>query len=189
VGSTTPVPVDVRIVAGTHRDLDALAGRGQFRADLLYRLCVMTVVVPPLRARRQDILPLAESFLQGLAARRHRVPPELAPEAREALLEHAWPGNVRELKHVVEAAALTCEGEEIRAADLRIEKDLFRKKARDVASLAGEGQGLRQTLSSIERERLVAVLGQHAGNQSATAKALGLTRQALRRRLERYGLL
>jgi DNA-binding NtrC family response regulator len=116
VGSVTPVPIDVRVVAGTNRDLARMVADGQFRADLLYRLRVCEIAVPPLRARKQDIPALAERFLEGIEPR----PRGIARDALELLHEYDWPGNVRELKHVLEAAALVC-GDENRAADLRIE--------------------------------------------------------------------
>ncbi|HEY5926162.1 MAG TPA: sigma 54-interacting transcriptional regulator [Kofleriaceae bacterium] len=183
VGDVKPVPIDVRIVAGTNRDLDRMVAEGTFRADLLYRLRVVEIVVPPLRARRQDIPPLAASFLRALGSK----PATIAREALDVLQAHDWPGNVRELRHVIESAALVCTGDEILAGDLRIDREVFRAKAREVLA-SSDDTGLRETLSTLERERLIRALDEHQGNQSAAAKALGMSRPALRRRLTRYAI-
>jgi DNA-binding NtrC family response regulator len=180
----TPEALDTRIIAGTNRDLERMVADGMFRAELFYRLRVFEIAVPPLRARRQDIAPLAVSFLAAAGARAR----SLTPEALEVLHAHHWPGNVRELRHVIEAAALVCDGDALRATDLRIDRDVFRSKAREALSKSGPDTGLRETLSTLERERLERALAEHQGNQSAAAKALGMSRPALRRRLARYAI-
>jgi two-component system, NtrC family, response regulator HydG len=189
VGAARPIAVDARVVAGTNRDLEAEVRAGHFREDLLYRLRVIDIVVPPLRARKADIPELAAGFLRAVAEHRQQRPRTLAPDAIEALLAHDWPGNVRELQHVVEAAALTSEGDELHIGDLGIADDIFRRRAEDAVARAGDdGPGLRETLSTLERDRLVEVLREHDGNRTAAAKALGLSRTSLRRRLARYGI-
>jgi two-component system response regulator HydG len=188
VGGERPVPVDVRVVAGTNRDLAHEAEQGRFREDLLYRLRVVEIVVPPLRARRKDIPELAEAFLREVAARRGLPPKRLAADAVAALMDHDWPGNVRELEHAMEAAALYAVGDEILAADLPMAGEMFRRRAAEKVAAASGGQGLRETLEELERERLVQALKDHGGNRSAAAKALGLSRGALLRRIERYGV-
>ena len=194
VGADRPVPVDVRVVCGTNRDLAAEVAAGAFREDLLYRVQVAEIAVPPLRARKQDIVELAAHFLAAAAERSGRAAPKrLAPDAVELLLEYDWPGNVRELEHALEAAAVYAEGEEIRAADLPVAEKHFRRKGeKALAAKNGSGPhatvGLKQTLEELERDRLAAVLAEHEGNRSRAAKALGLSRGALLRRLKRYGL-
>jgi transcriptional regulator with GAF, ATPase, and Fis domain len=196
VGADRPLPVDVRVVCGTNRDLAA----GGFRQDLLYRLQVVEIPVPPLRARKQDIPELAAHFLAAAAERSGRAAPrQLSREATELLLDYDWPGNVRELEHALEAAAVYAEEDEIRPADLPIaEKHWRRKGERALAQGTGEHPavvgaappraGIKQTLEELERERLVAVLAEHGGNRSRAARALGMSRGALLRRLKRYGL-
>jgi transcriptional regulator with PAS, ATPase and Fis domain len=110
LGGARTLKADVRIVAATHRDLRAAVARGEFRADLFYRLDVFGIHLPPLRARRDDVLPLTESFLVQFAHRQGRAAPPLTPAAAERLLEHRWPGNVRELRNAVERAVLLCDG-------------------------------------------------------------------------------
>jgi DNA-binding NtrC family response regulator len=187
VGADAEVEVDVRVIAATRRDLDEAVRAGAFRADLLYGLRVLQVAVPALRERLDDLPELAASFLQALAEDGKRVVRALSQEALRTLRQHDWPGNVRELKHVVEAAAVACDADEIRPGDLRIDAEIFRRKADAAILRAGdEGPGLRETLSTLERERLVQVLREHDGNQSVAARALGLSRGAFRRRLARY---
>jgi transcriptional regulator with GAF, ATPase, and Fis domain len=191
VGSDKTAPIDVRVVAGTNRDLAAEVAAGRFREDLLYRLRVIEIAVPPLRNRKKDIVELAECFLAAIAEQKGGAPRHLSADAVEALLSHDWPGNVRELEHAMESASLTCDGEEIGARDLPIHDDLFRRRAERAVSQTGSdraGGGLRETLESLERERLVQALKEHAGNRTAAAKALGLSRGALLRRLARYGV-
>jgi transcriptional regulator with GAF, ATPase, and Fis domain len=196
VGADRPEPIDVRVVCGTHRDLAAAAAAGSFRSDLLYRLQVVEIAVPPLRARKADIPELATAFLEEAAARSGRAAAKrLAPEALALLLAYDWPGNVRELEHALEAAAVYAEGDEIRAADLPIAEKHWRRQGEQALAggrRAGEGEaaatGLKQTLEELERDRLVAVLAAHGGNRSAAARVLGLSRGALLRRLKRYRL-
>ena len=197
VGSNKPEKVDVRVVAGTNRDLDGEVAGGGFRQDLLYRLKVVEIVVPPLRQRRGDIPALADHFLSLIAQRSGRPVKHLSPEAMTALCEYDWPGNVRELEHALEAAAVYAETDDIRPPDLPIYDNLFVKKAKRV--LDGDGgevvsdgppkAGLRATLEELEKQRLIEALEHHGGNRTRTAKALGMSRGALLRRLKRYRLI
>ena len=188
------VAVDVRVVCGTNRDLETEVATGRFREDLLYRLRVVEIAVPPLRARKPDIAALADHFLARIAERSQIPPKRLASDAVSLCLEHDWPGNVRELEHALEAAAVYAEGDEIHARDLPIAGKVFRKKAEaalDAVPVTGDGApraGLRETLEDLERDRLTETLRACAGNRSRAAKALGLSRGALLRRLKRYGL-
>jgi transcriptional regulator with GAF, ATPase, and Fis domain len=189
VGSSERVRVDVRVVAGTHRDLAALVAEGHFREDLWYRLRVVEVDVPPLRERRDDILPLAEHFLTRAALRSGRPRKVLTAGARVALLEHEWPGNVRELEHAIEAATVYAPDDDIQAAHLPIHEAILRGRGRQrLKGGRAHGEGLRQTIDGLERERVLEVLREQGGNRSRAARALGISRASLLRRLSRYGV-
>jgi DNA-binding NtrC family response regulator len=122
VGSHKARHVDVRVISATNRDLRALSARGQFRSDLYFRLNGVSVTVPPLRRRPDDILPLSEFFIERFAEKLSRNPPALSHDAQEALQSHSWPGNVRELKHVLERAVLLCHDDVIEPAGLQIDR-------------------------------------------------------------------
>jgi transcriptional regulator with GAF, ATPase, and Fis domain len=194
LGADAPIAVDVRVVCGTNRDLAAEVSAGNFREDLWYRLRVVEIDVPPLRARRGDIPALAEHFLAAHAQAAGRPAKRLASDAQAALVEHDWPGNVRELEHAIEAAAVYAEGDEIHAGDLPIADALFKKRGEralaDARVCAGGAPrtGLRETLEELERDRLASTLAQEGGNRTRAARALGMSRGALLRRLKRYGL-
>ncbi|HSJ13551.1 MAG TPA: sigma-54 dependent transcriptional regulator [Longimicrobiales bacterium] len=191
VGATATTPIDVRLVTATNRALGPEAGEARLRSDLRYRLAVVQLVLPPLRERREDIVPLALHFISHFAER-HGLPARpLGESARRALLAHDWPGNVRELRNVVERAVVLADGEAIEVADLP-------------APLLGAGAPLRpadavlaelsfaeardRALAGFERSFLAAALERHGGNVSATARALGLHRQSLQKMLRRLGL-
>ncbi len=193
VGADKPVEVNVRVIAGTNRNLSEEVSLGNFRQDLLYRLQVIEIEIPPLRRRRGDIPAMAEHFLALHAERAGRSPKRLSADALNALVEHDWPGNVRELENALEAAVLYADGDEIQSADLPIIDQVFRKKVRRAISengIAGGAPrgGLRETLEELERDRLLEALRQHGGNKTRTAKALGLSRGALLRRIKRYSI-
>jgi DNA-binding NtrC family response regulator len=190
VGSAEPVPVDIRVVCATHRDLVRMVEEGSFRRDLFYRLNVVGIEVPPLRERREDIPLLAHHFL-----RKHRAPGSpvvgLEPEALEALCAHPWPGNVRELENAVESALALAAGERLRRADLRLGRGPQRDP-RDpdgpdahAARLAGE---LPLSLEAYERCALERALREAAGDATAAARRLGIGRSTLYRKLARHGI-
>jgi DNA-binding NtrC family response regulator len=189
--------VDVRVIAGTNRDLAAEVARSTFRQDLLYRLQVVEVVVPPLRERRDDIEALAQHFLASIAERSGHLPKHLCGDAIACMLEYDWPGNVRELEHTLEAAAVYSEGEEIRATDLPIFNQLFQQRGKRALTQRGNRgpgnggpprTGLREALEDLERQRLLETLAQNENNKTRAARALGMSRGALLRRLKRYQL-
>ena len=176
LGSSRTLRVDVRIVAATNADLAAEVAAGRFRKDLLYRINTVELHVPPLRERRADILPMARAFLAGYGRRHARDGLHLAPSAERALLDYPWPGNVRELRHVMERAALLARQDTLEA---------------DALALGTRGGGAdpgAMTLEQAERWLIERALARHAGHLQAAADALGITRQALYRRLDRYGL-
>ncbi|RMH41338.1 MAG: sigma-54-dependent Fis family transcriptional regulator [Deltaproteobacteria bacterium] len=182
IGSTRQQKIDVRVVAATNKDLEERMRAGLFREDLFYRLNVIHIALPPLRARPEDILPLAEHFLRKHAAR--ATPPRvlrLAPDAQRALLAFPWPGNVRELENVIERCVALASGEEIRADDL----PQHVRERRDTDFLAG-AVARRLTLAELEREYILRVLDDEGGNKTRAAARLGLDRKTLYRKLEDY---
>ena len=192
LGGTRTVPVDVRVVAATHRSLERMAAEGSFREDLLYRLRVIGVHVPPLRERREDIPAIAVHFLAEFAGRHGRPTRALSDVARRVLLAYDWPGNVRELRNAVERAVVLAEGDTIEAGDLPPGLDTRGPAAlRPVdAALAdlpwAEARAL--AMDAWERDFLAAALERRGGNVSRTAQALGLHRQSLQKRLRQIGL-
>lgn len=188
LGDPAAYPVDLRLIAASNRDLEQATVEGSFRADLLYRVQVVTLHVPPLRDRRDDILPLAVHLLTELSERLGRSVPGLAEDARRALLSYTWPGNVRELRNALERALVLSSGGEIAARDLppRItgtSADL----GPDEAAVAGltYKEALRQAREGFDRAFLQAALERHGQNLSATARALGMHRQTLQKILRR----
>jgi DNA-binding NtrC family response regulator len=179
VGAPRPRRIDVRVICATHRDLRARVREGAFREDLFYRLRGLTVELPPLRARLQDILPLAEHFLPSGRT--------FAPEARAALLAWRWPGNVRELRHVVQLAALLSESPIIRAHALRFDdaapgppapRVCERAAGEDTVHLRG------RTLNELEEMAIRSALARHGGNRRAVSAELGIARSSLLRKLD-----
>jgi two-component system, NtrC family, response regulator AtoC len=196
IGSLKSIHVDVRFIAATHRDLAALSESGRFRIDLLFRISGVTLAVPPLRERRDDLVPLAKFFLYKV---RPKGPIEIADDAVEALRRHNWPGNVRELKNTIERAALLSMGHPIEARHLTfgfgIALGIGSAPAPIPVAVEAESptdksspQALGDEVSALERQRILAALEACGGNQSRAAKSLGISRATLIRRLEQYGV-
>jgi two-component system, NtrC family, response regulator AtoC len=183
VGGTTEIPTSARVVAATHRDLEAEVRAGRFRQDLMYRVGGFTLVVPPLRDRGIEIIPLAEHFARLAAGEQGRPAPSLAGDAREALQSYAWPGNVRELKNAVERALVLC-GDQITSADLPEKLRDAGQRVRAVAPAAD----MRGHLAEVERAAIVTALEAEDQNQTRAARRLGLSRRALIYKMEKYGL-
>lgn len=181
VGSDQAVPIDVRLVSATNVDLESLAARGEFRPDLLYRINTVKLELPPLRDRIDDIRPLAQHFLEQ-NIRKYRLSDKRLPEATLKQLEaYGWPGNVRELAHAIERAVIISDSAEL------LPQDLMLSGKADVG--ANTGMGLTSfNLEEVERQVVEAALKHHGGNVSHTAKALGITRTSLYRRMEKYEL-
>jgi len=191
VGSETPVKVDVRLVGATHRDLPELVRQGRFREDLYYRLNVVTLTLPPLRARRQDIPLLIDHFLRELAARHGRGPVAVDPEAQRRLLAHDWPGNIRELQNVLERAMLLAEqdviGPEHLPPEVRAPVGKPAAMADEVGADGAAGAPLR-SLEEIERDYVLRVLTATRGNRDETSRILGISRRTLSRMILRWNL-
>jgi len=184
LGGGRPIAVDVRIVAATNRDLEAAVAAGGFRSDLYYRINVVPLEVPPLRARREDIPLLVASFLERLAADEGGPRRELSAEAWEALQRHDWPGNVRELENAIERATTLAEGPGIGLEDLPEEVRLAGLKA---AVRSGQ-LPFDEAVSRFERDLLQEALERAHGNQTRAAEHLGITRRQLKLKMDRYGL-
>ncbi|HSR89713.1 MAG TPA: sigma-54 dependent transcriptional regulator [Gemmatimonadales bacterium] len=177
VGSSKTRKVDVRVLSATNADLRAEVAAGRFREDLLYRLNTIEIRLPPLRDRREDIPLLASTFLRRHATRYRKPVTGFNPAAMQALLTYIWPGNVRELDHTIERAVLLTDQAEIDPADLAL-----------MAPSDGAAQLEAMTLEDVERLLVQKALARSGGSVSDAAKALGLSRSALYRRLERFGM-
>lgn len=183
LGGTKTLKVDVRLIAATNRDLRAALEEGSFRQDLYYRLNVVAIDVPPLREHKEDIPVLASFFLQRFAHSSGKAITALTPEAMELLVQFHWPGNVRELENIIERAVTFAKGPVLTAADIHL--DPSRPAASSAAApVLPEGMTLDQWEQEIIRE----ALRRAGGNKSQAARALGLTRNALRYRLSQMGL-
>jgi len=181
VGGEQPIDVDVRVVAATHRDLRKQCTTGAFREDLFWRLAVITVEIPPLRARgAADIAALTAHFFKQLGLELGRRPPTLVPEAQALWDSYAWPGNVRELRNAVERMLVLYDGGVVEVEDLSPE--LRAHQGRPAPGTLGDA------IASLERERIAAALTTHAGNKSAAARALGISRPTLDKKLRDYDL-
>lgn len=179
VGSSQTRRVNVRVIAATNADLKAEVSSGRFREDLLFRINTIEIRLPPLRERREDILPLAQYFLKRHSARYGKSPAGFSEEAAQLLRGYEWPGNVRELDHAVERAVLLARLETLEAQDFALVPPAGRPGSPDPTGM---------NLEDMEREAIRQSLARHDGNVSLAAKALGLSRSALYRRLQRYGL-
>jgi DNA-binding NtrC family response regulator len=188
VGATRPFHVDVRVVAATHRELRQWARQGKFREDLYYRLCVMPLVLPPLRSRRGDLRLLAEHFVRTHAPQGQA--PKFTPAALARLQQHSWPGNIRELRNVVRRALLVRQGPKLEAGDLTFEQAYYRAPE-DTAPPPLElpaGVTLEQMMERLERQLIESTLRRCQYNKDRTAKELGLARSSLFKRLKQWGM-
>ncbi|MDQ3364060.1 MAG: sigma 54-interacting transcriptional regulator [Myxococcota bacterium] len=184
VGGTAEVATDVRVVAATHRDLEAEVREGRFRQDLMFRIGGFAIAVPPLRDRPAEILPLALHFARIAAAEQRRATPAITEDATDALLGYAWPGNVRELENAIERALVLCE-DTITAADL---PDRLRDAQQRVRPVAVAPTDIPGQLAELERGAIVAALAAEGDNQTRAARSLGISRRALIYKMEKYGL-
>ena len=194
MGDVRERSVDVRLVAATHHDLLGAVGRKEFRADLYYRISTVSITIPALRERREDLVALARDLLGALGAD----DVELAHDAERVLLEYAWPGNLRELKNVLERALLQRNGSVIQAADLRFDTPTMSRLQASPPSGAGAPPGsgggapaappTARTLSEVEREHILAALVAESGRVEAAARRLGIPRSTLYQRIKEYGI-
>jgi two-component system response regulator AtoC len=176
VGSNKTLKVDVRIIAATNKDMRQLVKTGSFREDLYYRLNVITISLPPLRERREDIPGLAAFFLKKYCKKLSKAIDGFSREASEILSAYEWPGNVRELENVVERAVILCDGSVIEKGDL------------SMTAVPGTEKNSQPSLDEMEKDYILRVLGEAGGNQSKASQILGIDRKTLYLKLKRYGI-
>ncbi len=177
VGSNTPIPVDIRLVSATNKDLHRMVREGVFREDLLYRINTITIEVPPLRDRREDIVPLSRFFLDRFAKKYGKPPMELSSKATAKLQGYRWPGNVRELEHALEKAVILAEGTELEPSDFYFNP--AEEQSRMVEAIS---------IEDMEKMLIAKSLEKNGRNLSAVAAQLGISRPTLYARMKKYGL-
>ena len=182
VGGQKPIKLDVRLVSATNQDLDERVEAGEFREDLLYRLKVVALEVPPLRQRRDDIRPLTDRFIAQACEDHSRHIASVEPGYYNALMQHDWPGNVRQLRNIVESSVIMATESELKASMLRIGNGGGGKS--DQAFMVPEGM----TLDAIEKEVLVQSLRRYDGNRTLTAEKLGISRRTIQRKIKDHDL-
>ena len=185
VGGNEEIPFDVRIVASTNRDLESAVEEGRFREDLYFRINVIHLELPPLRARGGDVLLLAQHFLAKLAAQTGKRVVGLSPEAAERLLAYAWPGNVRELQNCMERAVALTQFERVAVDDL---PEKIRAYRRSHVLVASDDPSELVSLDEVERRYILRVMEAVGGNKTLAAQVLGIGRKTLYRKLEQYGV-
>ena len=186
VGGNETIPVDVRVVAATNRDLEAMMKAGQFREDLFYRLNVIPIVLPPLRERGSDIPALVQRFLEKANAAHGTAVAEIDPAALDLLVRHPWPGNIRQLESVVERAVLLCEGTTVRPVDLPVEIRLQTSPAARPYGFEIPPEGI--DIEDLERQLIVQAMERSGWVIARAARLLGLTYRTLQYRLEKFGI-
>ena len=177
VGSNTPVPVDIRLIGATNRNLSEMADKGEFREDLLYRINTIHLEIPALRERQEDIIPLAERFITRFCKQYGKPALRLDNAAREKLMLHPWSGNIRELEHAIEKAVIICDGAFLSAGLFQLQR---RNEAPEMPAAS--------TLEDMEKQMIRRTLDKCGGNLSAVASQLGITRQTLYNKMKKYGL-
>ena len=175
LGSTTPIEVDVRLISATNQDLKKKIQEGTFREDLFYRINVITMHLPALRERKEDIKPLVEHFIEKLSQRSTRKIRGVSKAALDKLVRYDWPGNIRELENIIERAMVLCRGEIIDVKDVPLE-------AQPAARSSGE------RLQDVEKQHITTVLGKAGWNLSKAAERLGIHRNTLRAKIKEYGI-
>lgn len=183
VGASKTQSVDIRLISATNADLSAAVAHDRFRKDLLYRINTIVIEIPPLRARTEDIILLAESFIAKKAVKQGKSVQCLSESAKQALLAYEWPGNIRELSHVIERAQILCVGETINIEDLGLPDS--KKHRADIQSNVPLAEEALVTLAEIEVDAIDKRLSYFNGNALKAAKSLGLSRSAFYRRLEK----
>ena len=193
VGSNVPVPVDIRLICATNRDISRMVADGQFREDLFFRINTIHLTLPPLRERMEDIVPLAELFMRKYAVKYGKDIRGIRDEAREELMQRPWQGNIRELQHVVEKAVILSEKGMLEVGDFFPEQQDRRgpgRRSKTAAQVLKESvrKGNVVTLDDMEKELIRVAMRQHDGNLTVVAQQLGITRQTLYNKLKKYGM-
>jgi len=186
LGGDRPIPVSIQLISATHRDIRALIAQGQFREDLYYRIHGISLTIPPLRERPEDILPLAEAFLSRIARQYGRPPKHLGPEAKDTLLRHDWPGNVRELKNLMERAVILSRGSELGPRDLG---PLATRHLQEQDPFSfPEFTNLKEARDWFEAQYLQREMRFQNGNMTRVAERVGMDRSNLYKRLKALGI-
>ena len=190
IGGRAPVPVDVRVVAATNRDLQAASERGEFRRDLYFRLAVFPVQIPPLRERGDDVLLLARHFAAQLGKELRGREAVLSDEATAALRAHAWPGNVRELENAIERACILSDGPALTPADLGLTSRATNEDegAADFDLSGTLAEASERAVRAVERRKIAGALGDAEGNKTRAAEALGVSYKTLLTKIKDYEL-
>ena len=178
VGSNLPIPVNIRLICATNRNLPDMVKRGEFREDLLYRINTIHLEIPPLRQRTEDILPLAEQFVCRFCQQYHKKPLTLPDDSCDKLLKHPWYGNIRELEHTIEKAVIICDGAILTSDCFQLTHSSARPATDSQVS----------TLEAMERQMITKAIQNCEGNLSAVAASLGISRQTLYNKMKKYGL-
>lgn len=182
VGDNTPIPIDIRLICATNRDLPEMVREGHFREDLLYRVNTIHLEIPPLRERPEDIIPLARIFLEKYAALYKRAVPTLSPDAEKQLREYPWMGNIRELEHAIEKALIIADGPMLDGKSLNL------PTAQNAAPVTKAAAPDATTLEEMEYQMIKAAIDKFSGNLSLAANQLGISRQTLYNKMKRFGL-
>ena len=186
LGSNFTLKTDVRVITATHRNLEETIKKGLFREDLYYRLDVISIILPPLRERREDIPLLIDHFLKKYSQENQKSVSEISKEARTLLLRYPYPGNVRELENLIERAVVLCRGEMITTQDLpfHVKEETPEKPWISSKKI----KSLPESLEEIERDSIIKALHQHQGIQTKAAESLGISERVLRYKMKKYGI-
>ncbi len=183
VGSNLSLMADVRVITATHRNLEEAMKKGLFREDLYYRLNVISIQLPPLRERKEDLPLLIDHFLKKYSAKNQKSVSDVSREARNLLLRHTYPGNVRELENLIERAVVLCRGEVISTQDLPYH---LREERSEKSWEPGKDKTLPESLDEMERAMILKALTEHQGVQTRAAESLGISERVLRYKIRKY---
>jgi two-component system response regulator HydG len=186
VGGEEVIKIDVRVIAATNKDLIREIRAGRFREDLYYRLNVVTLHVPPLRERREDIPLIAQHFLTLFAQKNHKNIKGFTPRAMDRLLKYNWPGNVRELMNAVERGVVLSRSEYVDEEEFSL---VLQEQSRTAEAPASHTVAAAASLDAVEKETILRALETSGGNKSEAARRLGITRRTLHLKLKKYGMM
>ena len=184
VGDTKERPIDIRLICATNKDIPQMVQEGTFREDLYYRINTLHVQLPPLRQRTDEILPLAERFVNLYAEKYHRAIASVSAEAAKLLLAHSWSGNIRELQNCIEKAVILSDGVELLSSDIQLQTT----NSQSGVPVGGGGSEPLETLEAAEERTIRAAMNQYDGNLSLVAKSLDISRPTLYAKLKKYGI-
>lgn len=185
VGGTEKIPIDVRIISATNSNLEQKIKESTFREDLFYRLNIVSICIPPLRERKEDIIPLIEYFSKKYSERNNKPEMEISKETADILLKYNFPGNVRELENIIERAVVLCRGNLITINDLPMNVRGFKE---EVLSASSQDQTMNDKIEALEKSMIYDALARMNGNQTKAGKLLGITERNLRYKMKKYGI-